>query len=299
MQLIIAKPANDCQPNQLTKKMKKIIAFQGASYANSHLACEKFYPDLEAKSFTNFIDVFKAVENGEADFGMIPLENSYAGRVSEIHNLLQSSGTFIVAEHFFPVVHNLAGLSSANIEDIKEVISHPQALMQCQNNLRVLGVNMRDFSNTAEAAKFIAKTQDKSLAAICSKLAAESNNLKILKENIQDLGSNTTIFVVIAKDLADPDPKVAPVLTTLLFTIRNIQGSLYKALGSFATNDVNMVKLESYIPGGVSQQAKFFITIDGHPGDKKVALALEELGFFSKNVKLLGVYYADQSRSEI
>jgi prephenate dehydratase len=157
---------------------------------------------------------------------------------------------------------------------------------------------MRDFSNTAEAANFVAKSGDKTKAAICSKLAAENNGLKILKENIQDLGSNTTIFVVIAKEMADTDPKVAPVLTTLLFTIRNIQGSLYKALGSFATNGINMVKLESYIPGGVSKQAKFFITIDGHPQEKPVALALEELGFFSKNVKLLGVYYADKLRLE-
>ncbi len=276
--------------------MKKIIAFQGTSYANSHLACEKFYPDFEAKSFPNFIDVFKAVENGDAAYGMIPLENSYAGRVSEIHNLLQESEVYFIAEHFFPVAHCLAGLGSANIDDIKEVISHPQALMQCQNNLRVLNLALREFSNTAEAAKFVAVSGDKSKAAICSKAAAENNGLKILKENLQDLGSNTTIFVVIAKDLATPDPKLAPVLTTLLFTIRNIQGSLYKALGSFATNGVNMVKLESYIPGGVSQQARFFITIEGDPADKKVSQALEELGFFSKNVKLLGVYYADKAR---
>lgn len=277
---------------------KKIIAFQGTNGANSNLACCKFYPDLEAKAFPTFYDVFKAVESGEVACGMIPLENSYAGRVSEIHNLLQDSGVFIVAEHFFPITHNLAGVDGATVDDVKEVLSHPQALMQCQNNLRNLGVTLREFSNTAEAAKFVAAQGDKSKAAICSQMASELYGLKIIKENMQDLGANMTTFVVISKSQSDPDPKIAPVVTTLLFTIRNISGSLYKALGGFATNGINMVKLESYIPGGVSKQAKFFITIDGHPNEKNVGLALEELGFFSKNVKLLGIYYADKSRFE-
>ncbi len=275
---------------------KKLIAFQGSVGANSNLACDKFYPEFEAKSFSTFYDVFKAVENGEVEYGLIPLENSYAGRVSEIHNLLQDSNVFIVAEHFFPITHNLVGVDGAGLEDIKEAISHPQALMQCQNNLRALGVNTREFSNTAEAAKFVAKTGDKTKAAICSKVAAEINGLKIIKENIQDLDGNMTTFVAISKNAIDPNPVISPVITTLLFSIRNISGALYKALGGFATNNVNMLKLESYIPGGVSQQAKFFIMIEGHPNQKSVGLALEELGFFSKNVKLLGIYYADKSR---
>ncbi len=276
---------------------KKLIAFQGSVGANSNLACEKFYPEFEAKSFSTFYDVFKAVENAEVECGLIPLENSYAGRVSEIHNLLQDSNVFIVAEHFFPITHNLAGVDEARLEDIKEIISHPQALMQCQNNLRALGVNIREFSNTAEAAKFVAKTGDKTKAAICSEVAAEINELKIIKENIQDLDGNMTTFVAISKNAIDPNPAISPVITTLLFSIRNIPGALYKALGGFATNNVNMLKLESYIPGGVSQQAKFFIMIEGHPNQKSVGLALEELGFFSKNVKLLGIYYADKSRN--
>lgn len=278
--------------------MKKIIAFQGTAGANSNLACSKFYPEFAAKAYPTFYDVFKAVETEQVEYGMIPLENSYAGRVTEIHNLLQDSGVFIVAEHFFPITHTLAGVPGASIDDVKEVLSHPQALLQCQNNLRTLGVTLREFSNTAEAAKFVAAQGDKSKAAICSNVAAELYGLKIIKENMQDLGANMTTFIVISKNQADPDPKIAPVVTTLLFTIRNISGSLYKALGGFATNGVNMVKLESYIPGGVSKQAKFFITIDGHPSEKNVALALEELGFFSKNVKLLGIYYADKSRFE-
>lgn len=276
---------------------KKLIAFQGTAGANSDLACKKFYPDFEAKAFPTFYDVFAAVESGEAQYGMIPLENSYAGRVSEIHDLLQKHEVSIAGEHFFPISHNLAGVDGATLEDVKEVLSHPQALMQCQENLRKLKMNLREFSNTAEAAKFVAAQGDKTKAAICSKMAAELYGLKIIKENMQDSGvDNVTIFITISKVSQEVDPKIAPVITALLFTIRNIPGSLYKALGGFATNGVSMVKLESYIPGGMSEQAKFFITIEGHPNQKNVALALEELGFFSKNVKLLGVYYADKSR---
>ncbi len=277
---------------------QKIIAYQGSAGANSNIACEKFYPDHEAKAFATFYDIFNAVENGEADFGMIPLENSYAGRVSEIHTLLQDSNLSIVAEHFLPITHNLAGIKGAKVEDIKEVLSHPQALMQCQSNLREFNLAVREFSNTAMAAKFVAENNDKSKAAICSKKAAEIYGLEIIREAIQDANNdNITIFIVIAKEPADVDPEIAPVVTTLLFSIRNIPGSLYKALGGLATNGVSMLKLESYIPGGVSNQAKFFISIEGHPIQQNVALALEEMGFFSKNVKLLGVYYADKMRS--
>lgn len=277
----------------------KVIAFQGITGANSNLACNKFYPEFQTKAFSTFADVFMAVENGEVEFGMIPLENSYAGRVSEIHNLLQDREVSIVAEHFFNVSHNLAAVKGSAISDIEKIYSHPQALMQCSNNIRNLSngkITVCDVSNTAEAARMVAESGDKSKAAICSKMAAEVNGLELLKENIQDDEGNMTTFVVISKNAANPDVAVAPVLTTLLFTIRNIPGSLYKSLGGFATNGVNMLKLESYIPGGISKQAKFFITIEGHPSQKNVSLALEELGFFSKNVKLLGIYYADESR---
>lgn len=277
---------------------KKIIAYQGSPGANSNLACEKFYNSCEAKSYATFYDIFKAVESGEVDYGMIPLENSYAGRVSEIHTLLQDSNMSIIAEHFLPITHNLVGIKGAKIGDIKEVLSHPQALMQCQSNLRDFNLTVREFSNTAMAAKFVAEANDKSKAAICSKKAAQIYDLEVIQESIQDAtNDNVTIFVVIAKDPIDVDPEIAPVITTLLFSIRNIPGSLYKALGGLATNGVSMLKLESYIPGGVSNQAKFFISIEGHPSQQNVALALEEMGFFSKNVKLLGVYYADKMRA--
>ena len=275
----------------------QIIAYQGCEGANSNLACIKFYPQYQAKAFDTFFDVFEAVDKNEVDYGMIPLENSYAGRVSEIHDLLQKYQVSIVAEHFFPISHNLVSIKGAKIEDIKEVYSHPQALAQCQNNLRELGIKVFEFSNTAKSAQFIASANDKSKGAICSRYACDLNNLEIIKENMQDsVNDNITIFIVISKLSHETDPKDAPTITALLFTIRNIPGSLYKALGGFATNSVSIVKLESYIPGGVSNQAKFFISIEGHPTQKRVALALEELGFFSKSVKLLGVYYADPAR---
>ena len=275
----------------------QIIAYQGCEGANSNLSCIKFYPNYQAKAFDSFYEVFEAVNNSQVEYGMIPLENSYAGRVSEIHNLLQKYDLSIVAEHFFPITHNLVGIKGSKLEDIKEVYSHPQALLQCQNNLRELKVKINEFSNTAKSAEFIAKTNDKSKASLCSRYASDIHNLEIIKENMQDSSNdNITIFIVISKLSHETDPKISPTITALLFTIRNIPGSLYKALGGFATNSVSIVKLESYIPGGVSNQAKFLITIEGHPSQKRVALALEELGFFSKSVKLLGVYYADKSR---
>ncbi len=278
--------------------MTQKIAYQGVVGANSDIACRQLYPEYEAVARSSFFDVFKAVESGEVEFGMIPLENSYAGRVSEIHNLLQDGNISIVAEHFVKIEHQLVGLEGTTIEDMKEIYSHPQALMQCRKNLGELkNIKQIECSNTAEAARFIANQTDKSKAALCSKLAAEINGLKIIKSNIQDSADeNFTVFIVISKTPSDPDPTKGKVITTMLFTVRNIPGAVYKALGGFATNGVNLLKWESYIPSGKSSQAKFFISIEGHPSEPNVALALEEVGFFSKSVKLLGVYYADQTR---
>jgi len=279
------------------KKIKKMpkIAFQGSFGAYSHLACNEFYPNHESINYHSFKEVFAAVANEEVDCGILPLENSYAGRVSEIHNLLQNSNLFITAEHFLKIEHNLAAIKGAKISDIEKIYSHPQALMQCSENIDK-NIEQIGYNNTAEAAKFIASKNDKKLGAICSKYAAKINNLEILQENIQDSkNDNMTIFMVISKQCAEPDPK-KKIITTLSFTIRNIPGSLYKSLGGFATNNINMIKLESYIPGGISEQAKFFISIEGSPEDKNVALALSELGFFSKTTKLIGIYNADPKR---
>ena len=202
-----------------------------------------------------------------------------------------------MAEHFFAVNHYLAGIEDSKITDGKEVYSHPQALMQCQKNIRQLNLKPVEFSNTAEAGKFISLQKDKAKFAICSEEACKIYNLKILEKNFQDSNNeNITIFIVISKQPAELEIGSRKIITSMIFTIRNIPGALYKALGGFATNGISIIKLESYIPGGSSIEAKFFIAIDGHPTEKRVALALEELGFFSKNVKLLGVYYADKSR---
>lgn len=278
--------------------MTKKIAFQGTFGANSNLACLDFYPEYKAVPCDSFNEVFELVTAGDVDLGMIPLENSYAGRVSEIHNLLQDSNLSIVAEHFVKIEHHLAAISGSELADIKEIYSHPQALMQCKNHLAQMKVKLINHSNTAQAAEFIKSSNDKSKAAICSKLAAKLNHLHVIKEHLEDdYGSNITTFVTISKNAIDPNPSEGQVITTLLFTVRNIPGALYKVLGGFATNNVNMIKLESYIPGGASsKQAKFFISIEGHPNEKNVTQALEELGFFSKSVKVLGVYYADKNR---
>ncbi len=279
--------------------MKNKIAFQGSYGANSDLACRNFYQDFETISCSSFLDVFNMVENEEVEYGMIPLENSYAGRVAEIHNLLQNSNVFIVAEHFCKIEHHLVGIKGAKVQDIKEVYSHPQALMQCNNSLNNINAKQFNYSNTADAAKFIKENNNKNKAALCSKLAAKINDLEIIQENLEDIkNDNMTVFVVISKKAIDPDPDNSnkKIITTMLFTVRNIPGSLYKALGGFATNNVNMLKLESYIPGGISKQAKFFISIEGHPSQRNISLALEEIGFFSKKVKVLGVYEADDVR---
>ncbi|MFT6332057.1 MAG: prephenate dehydratase [Lentimonas sp.] len=284
---------------KLNKKMNKKIAFQGVKGANSDIACQKFYPNHEAVAYGSFSDVFKAVENDEVEYGILPIENSYAGRVSEIHNLLQGGNNLIVAEHFMRVEHYLVGIKGAKLEDITEAYSHPQALMQCRQHLSEFNFNQIEYANTAKAAQFVAENNDKSKAAICSKVAAEIHGLEIIKSNLEDSGDeNFTVFIVISKNAADIEPENGKVITTMLFTVRNIPGAVYKALGGFATNGVNLLKWESYIPSGKSSQAKFFISIEGHPSEKNVALALEEVGFFSKSIKLLGVYYADKSRYE-
>lgn len=291
--------SNHNLPIKMTDKLAKKIAFQGIPGANSDIACIEFYPDCQAVPYGSFADVFKAVENDEVEYGMLPIENSYAGRVSEIHNLLQDGNNSIIAEHFIRIEHHLAGIKGAKIEDIKDVYSHPQALMQCRKHLGEFDFNQVEHTNTAKAAQFVAKKQDKSKAAICSKLAAEIHGLEIIKNNLEDSGDdNFTIFIVIAKNPVDIEPEKGKVITTMLFTVRNIPGAVYKALGGFATNGVNLVKWESYIPSGKSSQAKFFISIEGHPSQRNVALALEEVGFFSKSIKLLGVYYADKTRYE-
>ncbi len=272
-----------------------IIAFQGVPGANSDLACRQAYPYMKTLAVASFEDVFDTVEQGRAALGMIPIENSQAGRVAEIHALLQRTELSIVGEFFQRIEHQLLAPKGATLETIKTVYSHPQALMQCREHLRGWKFNTQSYSNTATAAEDVSKWNDPSKAAIASALAGELYGLQTIESNIEDAPDNTTVFVAIAREPIDP-PEDERVITSLLFTARNIPAALYKALGGFATNNVNLLKLESYIPGGVSSTAQFFVSFEGSPKQKPVQLALEELGFFCRKVKLLGVYPAAPER---
>lgn len=280
----------------MTKSPENTIAFQGIHGANSDMACRKAYPYMETLPCPSFEDVFDAVESGQAALGMIPIENSQAGRVAEIHNLLPRTNVHIVGEHFQPVEHQLVGPKGGTLKGVKTVYSHPQALMQSRNNLRALGVDTVAHSNTAAAAADVARWNDPSKAAISSNLAAELYGLEILKSGLQDADDNFSIFLAISREPIEPKPDTPRTLTTLLFTVRNIPAALYKALGGFATNGVNMLKLESYISVHSTETAQFFVTIQGHHQDRNVQLALEELGFFCKKVRVLGTYLADPAR---
>lgn len=276
------------------------IAFMGIEGANADLACRQACPYMHTLPCPSFEDVFEAVAGGKAALGMIPIENSQAGRVAEIHNILPRSNLHIVGEYFQHIEHVLMAPRGATIEGISDIYSHPQALMQCRENIRLLGAAAHTYSNTAQAAQDVAKWNDKAKAAIASPLAAELYNLAVLKEHLQDADNNTTVFIIIAREPIDPEPtEDSRILTTVLFTIRNIPAALYKAMGGFATNGVNIIKLESYIPGGTRREAaQFFLSFEGHPRDRNVQLALEELGFFTKRVTVLGVYPADPARFE-
>jgi len=272
------------------------IAFMGVEGANADLACRQKYPYMHTLPCASFEDVFQAVADNEAALGLIPIENSQAGRVAEIHQLLPKINLHIVGEHFQRIEHHLLAPKGATLATVKDVYSHPQALMQCRSHLRELKLTPHTYSNTATAAADVATWNDTSKAAIASDLAAELYGLTNLQANIEDSRDNVTVFVAISREASDPDPAQEKVLTTLLFAIRNIPAALYKALGGFATNSVNILKLESYIPGGVSSSAQFFLTFEGHPKDRMVQLALEELGFFCRKVTVLGVYPADPAR---
>ncbi len=277
-------------------RKNKIIAFQGVVGAHSDMACRQAYPYLQTMACHSFEDAMKAVEAGKADLCMIPIENSKAGRVAEMHNLLPKTELHVVSEYFLRVEQFLLAPKGTKLKDIKTVYSHPQALMQCKDNLKKLGVECKEYSNTAVAAKDVAAWGDPTKAAIASKLAAELYGLDVIKPNFEDAKDNTTIFIVMGREAHHPDAKEGRVITSLFFEARNIPAALYKALGGFATNHVNLLKIESYIPSGASKTAQFFISFEGHPDERNVQLAIEELGFFCKKVNVLGVYLADPAR---
>ena len=281
----------------MTKTMK--IAFQGEPGANSHIAIAEAYPDAEPLPCPTFEDALAAITSGEADLGMIPIENSVAGRVADIHHLLPQSGLFIVGEYFLPIRHQLMAPRGAKLTDIKTVESHVHALGQCRRILRKLGVKPIVAADTAGSARDIAERGDKSIAAIASRLAAKIYGLDILAEDVEDEAHNTTRFVVLAREANWATRGSGPLVTTFVFRVRNLPAALYKALGGFATNGVNMTKLESYMLEGDFTATQFYAEVDGHPEDAGLRRALEELEFFSRELRILGVYAADPFREKV
>ncbi len=272
-----------------------LIAFQGAPGANSDIACRNVHPEMTPLPCRTFADAFRAVQSGEAKLAMIPIDNTVAGRVADIHHLLPESGLFIVGEHFERINHQLVAVKGTKIEEIEEVHSHVHALNQCRGLLGKLGVTPVVHADTAGAAADVAKWNDKSKAAIASRLAAEVYGLDILRSDIEDAEHNTTRFIILARDHARAPAGTPDTITSFVFRVRNIPAALYKAMGGFATNGVNMIKLESYVGAGFVV-AQFYAEVEGHPDDRAMQLAFEELGFFSHEVTVLGVYKAHPFR---
>jgi prephenate dehydratase len=278
---------------------KHKIAFQGELGANSHIACLEARPDYEPLPCRTFEDAFQAVKDGKAELAMIAIENTTAGRVADVHHLLPESGLSIVGEHFLRIEFHLLAVPGAKLADLKEVHSHVHALGQCRKAIKrhkLLAVVAVD---TAGAAREIAELGDKSRAAIATKLAADTYGLHILEKNIEDEDHNTTRFVILSKAQKDAAHNKGPVMTSFVFRVRNVPAALYKAMGGFATNGVNMTKLESYQIEGRFNATQFYADIEGHPKDHSVKLALEELAFFTSYMRVLGTYPASSYRAEI
>jgi prephenate dehydratase len=274
---------------------EQTISFQGAFGAYSDLACRRVFPDLVTLPCAQFDDAFAAVRERRAQLAMIPIENSVAGRVADIHHLMPDSGLYIIGEHFDRVNHHLLAVPGATIKTLRTVRSHVHALSQCRKLIRSLGLDAVVAADTAGAAAEVAARGDPTVAAIASELAGQIYGLVSLKENIEDAEHNTTRFLIMAREPKRPARGV-PAVTTFLFRVRNVPAALYKALGGFATNGVNMTKLESYMVGGAFAATQFYADVEGHPEDRPLELALEELAFFSREVKILGVYPAHPLR---
>ena len=273
------------------------IAFQGSPGAYSDLACRRVFPAMTTLPCAAFEDAFAALRDGAAALAMMPIENSVAGRVADIHHLMPDSGLFIIGEHFERVEHHLLALPGASIDKIRAVRSHVHALSQCRNFLRAHGLTPVVRADTAGSAAEIKELGDPSIAAIASELAGQIYGLVSLAENIEDAEHNTTRFLIMSREPKRP-PRGGPTVTTFVFNVRNVPAALYKALGGFATNGVNMTKLESYMVGGRFAATQFYADVEAHPDDRSLKFALEELAFFSTEVKILGVYPAHPTRIE-
>jgi len=283
--MIAGPPASEPVPDT-----SRIIAFQGAPGAYSDLACRTARPELATLPCRSFDDAFAALRDGAAGLAMIPIENSVAGRVADIHHLLPDSGLHIIGEHYQRVNHHLLALPGSRIGEITHVHSHIHALNQCRRLIRELGLEPVVRIDTAGAAGEIAAAGDRTQAVIASELAGAIYGLESLRANIEDQAHNTTRFLIMAREALLPHPKASPCMTSFVFRVRNVPAALYKALGGFATNSVNLTKLESYLIGGGFDAAQFYAEVEGHPEHRGLRLALEELDFFSREVRILGVY---------
>jgi prephenate dehydratase len=275
-----------------------IIAYQGVPGAYSQLACRTRFPDMDTLPLASFEDMLQAVIDGDARYAMVPVENSLAGRVADIHHLLPSSGLSIIGEHFQPVHHHLLGVKGATLDQLTSVKSHAQGLAQCRNGLRKLGLVPEMHPDTAGAASDVAAMGDASIGAIASSLAAEIYGLDILKAGMEDASTNTTRMLIMAKNPEYPANQSDTAITTLIFRLRSVPAALYKALGGFATNGINLTKLESYMLDGHFTAVQFYIDAETHVESPAFALALEELQFFCPQdaVTVLGCYPADAAR---
>ncbi|MGA7431832.1 MAG: prephenate dehydratase [Xanthobacteraceae bacterium] len=279
---------------------RKKIAFQGEPGANSHIACNLAYPGYEPLPCPTFEDAFAAVRTGRAALAMIPIDNSVAGRVADIHHLMPASKLHIIGEWFLPVQHQLMAAKQATLKTIKTVESHVHALGQCRNVIRALHLKAVVAADTAGAAREVAEAGDITRAALATKLAAKIYGLRILKKDVADAKHNATRFVVLSREPRWANRKEKRVMTTFVFQVRNIPAALYKALGGFATNGINMTKLESYMVDGSFTATQFYADVEGHPKNRALELALEELEFVSqpKTLRILGVYPTHRTREK-
>ena len=278
---------------------KNTIAFQGAPGANSDMACRAVYPEMETRPCNAFEDAFEAVTSARAKYAMIPIDNSVAGRVADIHHLLPNSGLHIIGEHFQRVEHHLLAVKGSTIGDLVNVHSHVHALNQCRNFIQKHGINPVVHVDTAAAAREISERGEKEHGAIATGLAGEIYGLDSLQANIEDADHNTTRFLLMSPEPMEISADTPAVVTSFVFRVRNVPAALYKSMGGFATNGVNMTKLESYMVDGEFSATQFYAEVDGHPTNQALQYALEELAFFSSEVRILGVFPAHPYRKVI
>lgn len=272
------------------------IAYQGEAGSNSHIACQKFFPDYFPEPCKTFEEALGTVEKGTNELAMIPIDNSIAGRVGDIHHLLPKMKLHIIGERFLRIRFQLMGIHSSKLGNIKQAYSHVMALEQCRSFLRKHSIQGLTAADTAGAARFVSEGKDETVAAIAPQLASKVYGLTVLANDIEDAEHNTTRFLIMSREPLDIDPSSTPTVTAFVFQVRNIPASLYKGLGGFATNGVNMTKLESYMIDGSFSATRFYAEVEGHPDERPVQLALEELGFFSNSLKVLGVFPAGDKR---